>query len=346
MCYVHRPEEDRRVSGKLLPASFWLEAASQAAEAGMLVLSLTGGETLTYPHLDELMEGLSGLGLLISFNTNGTLVDEKRADWFLKHPPAKINISLYGASDGTYERLTGMADGFARVSRGVELLQAAGLNVYLNAVLTPENVGELPQMHRWAAEHALALHAASYIFPARGRAGCAAQTHRLSPQLAAEAACFDRAITLGPGRFRQSAASTAWLLDQMERVERWEPGRLDCRAGVCSFAVTWDGKMQPCVLFDAIRVPLTQVPFPQAWRQLGEAVAAVDVPDKCAQCRQKELCPVCKAAVYQETGGHCQAPEYLCGYTGHYRSILRKEGSGVEITLPDRGDFHSGGCSD
>lgn len=346
MCYVHKPEEDRRIFGRLLPASFWLDTARQAAEAGMLVLSLTGGETLTYPYLDELMEGLSQLGLLISFNTNGTLVDEKRAEWFRRFPPTKINISLYGASDETYGKLTGMADGFTRVTRGVALLQQAGLNVYLNAVLVPENIQELPRMHRWAAEHGLVLHSSAYIFPARGCAGCGEQTHRLSPQLAAEAACFDKRIALGKDGFRQSAANTAFLLDRMAEAERWEPEKLECRAGTCSFAVTWDGHLQPCVLFDAIRIPLTQAPFAQGWHQLVDRVAAVPVPGPCADCRKKEICPVCKAAVYQETAGHTQPPAYLCAYSSHMASLLRREGQGVAVTLQNRRDFHSGGCSD
>lgn len=346
MCYVHKPEEDHRIRSQLLPASFWLDAARQAAEQGMLVLSLTGGETLTYPYLDELMEGLSELGLLISFNTNGTLVDEKRVEWFRRFPPAKINITLYGASDETYRALTGMADGFTRVSRAVELLQQAGLNVYLNAVLVPENYRELPQMHRWAAEHGLVLHSSGYIFPARGCAGCAAQTHRLEPRLAAEAACFDKLLTLGPKGFRQSAANTAFLLDEMERAEDWEPERLECRAGLCSFGVTWDGCLQPCVLFPAIRLSLGELPFTQAWQSLTEQVAALPVPDKCADCRKKEICPVCKAAVYQETAGHTQAPDYLCGYTEHMAEILRREGNGIAVTLQNRRDFHTGGCAE
>lgn len=346
MCYVHKPEEDRSVSGKLLPASFWLNMAKQAVERGMLVLSLTGGETLTYPHLDELMEGLSRLGLLISFNTNGTLVDEKRVEWFRRFPPTKINISLYGASDETYEALTGMAEGFTRATRGVELLQQAGFNVYLNAMLVPENIRELPQMHRWAAEHGLVLHNTSYVFPARGCAGCGADTHRFSPQLAAEASCFDKMISLGKDVFRQSAANTAFLLDQMEGAEHWEPERLECRAGVCSFGITWDGHLQPCVLFDAIRIPLMEVPFGDGWEQLADRVAAVPTPEKCVSCRKKEICPVCKAAVYQETAGHTQPPQYLCDYSEHMRNILRKEGNGIAVTLQNRRDFHPGGCAD
>lgn len=346
MCYVHKPEEDRRNSGKLLPASFWLDAARQAAEAGMLVLSLTGGETLTYPWLDELMEGLTRMGLMLSFNTNGTLIDEKRAAWFRRYPPTKINISLYGACDETYEKLTGMRDGFTRVTRAVELLRSVGLNVYLNAVLVPENVQELPQMHRWSAEHGLVLHTTGYIFPARGRAGCAAETHRLSPQLAAEASCFDKAVTLGRDKFRHSAASTAWMLDRMEEAKDWEPATLECRAGNCSFAVTWDGQLQPCVLFDAIRVDLTRTTFAAGWQELVRRVAAIPVPEQCAGCRKKEICPVCKAAVYQETATHDQPPQYLCDYTQHLHSIVRKEGNGVEVRIPDSRDFRASGCSD
>lgn len=347
MCYVHRSEEDRRASARLLPASFWLDTARQAMEQGMLVLSLTGGETLTYPDLDELMDGLLSMGLLISFNTNGTLVDEKRVEWFLRHPPTKINISLYGASDETYAKLCGMKNGYTRVTAAIERLQAVGLNVYLNAVLVPENVRDLPKMHAYAAEHGLELHTTSYIFPPRGCAGCGAERlHRLDPEQAAEANYFDMMITSGRPLSKRAAATAAYELDQMEAAGDWKPEFRQCRAGICSFAVNWMGEMQPCVMFHAIRESLHEQSFAQCWENIVRRVEEIPGPAECRQCRKQAFCPVCKAAVYQETGSHDKAPGYLCAYTEHMALIFRKEGNGSEILLSDCGDFRAGGCSD
>ena len=36
------------------------------------------------------------MGMILTINTNGTLIDETWADFFAQHPPRRINITLYG----------------------------------------------------------------------------------------------------------------------------------------------------------------------------------------------------------------------------------------------------------
>lgn len=345
MCYIHRPEEDRDRSARLLPASFWIQQAQQAVQAGMLVLSLTGGETLLYPELDTLMDALMQLGILISFNTNGTLIDEKRVEWFLKYPPAKINISLYGASDATYAKLCGMKDGFTRVSRGIELLQAAGLNVYLNGVMVPENRHDLPQMHAWAKAHGLDLHTTSYIFPPKGRAGCAScELHRFSAQDAAQVSCEYSLLDNGEAEFKQQAANTIAMLDMLREHGR-RPGFRQCRAGACSFAITWDGKLRPCVMFESLAESLEDG-FAPAWDRLTAAIRERRVPVKCYTCESMEICPVCLAAIYQETAAEDTVPQYLCDYTEAFEQTLRQAAEGVAPTQMGSASFKADGCND
>ena len=73
---------------------------------------------------------------------------------------------------------------------------------------------------------------------------------------------------------------------------------------------------------------------------------ALAVPEACTMCRKQTICPVCKAAVYQETGTHTKTPQYLCAYCHQMEEICKKEGSGIEGTVQDSGDFHFRGCSD
>ena len=79
--------------------------AREAADAGMLYLLLTGGEPFLYPQFRVLMEGLHSMGLLITINSNGTMIDASVVEWLKQCPPSRINISLYGASDETYAQL-------------------------------------------------------------------------------------------------------------------------------------------------------------------------------------------------------------------------------------------------
>ena len=185
MCYIHRPEclPSRPALRSL---SFWLELAEALRQAGTLVLVVTGGETFLYPQAEPLLEALRAMGFLISLNTNGTLLDERRLDWLAELRPAKVNLSLYGASNETYARLCGCDDGFDRLRAALDGLLERGLNVCLNGTLTRENRGDVPAMAAFASARGLRLNSTAYLFPP-GRYGLHACPSRLSPEAAAEA---------------------------------------------------------------------------------------------------------------------------------------------------------------
>ena len=113
MCYIHLQKE--QMHGKeLLPVEAWKQLMTQAAQAGMRVATLTGGECLTYPGFEELYLHLQEVGVEVTVLTNGVLLDERRVRFFQAHPPRKVQISLYGSSEDAYEKVTGHRM-FARV---------------------------------------------------------------------------------------------------------------------------------------------------------------------------------------------------------------------------------------
>ncbi len=332
MCYVHRVEEDYLNRGCLLPVSFWLDVAQQMRDAGTLVLSLTGGETLLYPEIDALMDGLKPMGFLISFNTNGTLVDDERVKWFQKYGPTKINISLYGASNATYETLCGLSDGFDRVDYAIRSLLKAGLNVYLNAVVVPENRQDLPAMYAYAAKLGLELHATPYIFATKSRClglDVKEADYRLSAEEAAEVYFESLSITGGDGLVQQQSRA---ILSQIAAMRNHiAQGHIlsfpTCRGGKCDYAISWRGALQPCVMFDQASVSLLEEKdFLHAWDDMSKQMDALDVPQACKRCERMLICPACKASLYQESGNMQDAPEYLCQYSQAVEAIAKKRG--------------------
>ena len=77
MCYVRRTREQLEADGKgLIDWRDWLSLAKTCADSGMLYLLLTGGEPFLYPHFRELYEALHDAHILLSINTNGSLINE------------------------------------------------------------------------------------------------------------------------------------------------------------------------------------------------------------------------------------------------------------------------------
>ena len=80
MCYVHL--DACQLNGRsLLPVETWKDLMHQAWEAGMMHVTLSGGECLTYPGFDELYLYLQSLGCDVSILTNGYLLDDKRIEF-------------------------------------------------------------------------------------------------------------------------------------------------------------------------------------------------------------------------------------------------------------------------
>lgn len=252
MCYVRKTPAEVAASPRP-PVGLiqWLSIAEQARDAGMLYLLLTGGEPFLWQDFWPLYERLSTMGFLISINSNGTLLDEARVARLAEHPPTRINITLYGAGNETYEALCGRSGMFDRVDRAITLLRQAGILVKLNCSLTPHNACDLERIVSYAAERDLILEVNTYMFPPLRRdPAMVGRNDRFTPAETAHYHMERYRLQRGEEDFtrflqnilRGIAPPPGLDEDCVDPVD----GTISCRAGNASFWVTWDGWLTPC----------------------------------------------------------------------------------------------------
>lgn len=323
MCYVRLSRQSQEAIAPLSDADRWLQLAKSATDAGMLYLLLTGGEPFLHPQFRQIMESLHKLGLLVSINSNGTMIDEAAVAWLKRCPPVRINISLYGASDDTYARLCGNPQGFTQATNAIRLLKEAGISVKLNCSLTPYNAADLPAMVEYARKNNLILQVATYMFPPiRKDEAMTGKNDRFSPEDAAYYMAYADYLTLGPDRF--AAQSCPAPTDMEEGCADLGDG-VRCRAGKCSFWVTWQGTMMPCGMFPTKGNPnVFAIPFADAWSQTKQATANIHLPAKCAGCSAKDICRACAAMVITESGSFDHVPQYRCDMIHAYSEQLSR----------------------
>ena len=87
MCYVHLSKQEMQSQGGLRSVDEWISFAHQMKDAGTLFLLLTGGEPLLFPQFKELYCALKDMGMILTLNTNGTLINEEWAEFFAKNKP-------------------------------------------------------------------------------------------------------------------------------------------------------------------------------------------------------------------------------------------------------------------
>ena len=98
------------------------------------MFQMTGGEPLIRADFCYLLTELKKMGLMVSINSNASLIDDDWLDFFRHEPPSRMNITLYGGCNETYERLCGRPM-YDRVVHNIRALKALGIGVKLNEAL-------------------------------------------------------------------------------------------------------------------------------------------------------------------------------------------------------------------
>ncbi|MFC9818034.1 radical SAM protein [Streptomyces virginiae] len=120
-------------------------------DAGVVWLEITGGEPLIDPDFPSAYRYAHRLGMVVELLSNGSrLWHEPTMNLLTTYLPAKLTLSVYGASAETYDGLTRRRGGFRKFTRGLDNAVAAGLNLELSLIITRRNAHEQHEMRAWA----------------------------------------------------------------------------------------------------------------------------------------------------------------------------------------------------
>lgn len=150
-CYVNEPVHDAPgAMTRELSIGRLVRLMDEIADQGCLNLLLTGGEVLVRPDFPELYRYAVRKGLLITVFTNGTLVTDEIVSLFKETPPQEIEITLYGMSQATYERITRVDGSFKACVQGIMRLCRADIPLRLKTMVMDWNIHELTAMRTFS----------------------------------------------------------------------------------------------------------------------------------------------------------------------------------------------------
>ena len=109
-------------------------------------LLMSGGEPLVRPDILDLAEYATSLGIRVTFSTNGTLIDEKKAERLKKIGVTYVGISIDGAEE-RHDYFRGKKGAFQGSIRGIRNCRAAGIRVGVRFTVTQENLPDLEDVY-------------------------------------------------------------------------------------------------------------------------------------------------------------------------------------------------------
>lgn len=306
-CYANLAASDPQALSNELSASEWCRILDEVSAAGCFYLLLTGGEVLVRDDFSTIYKHAKRQGLLVTVFTNGTLVTPAIAALFSEWPPFQVEISIYGATAATHDRLTGRPGSFERCLLGIRLLLEHRVPVTLKTMALSLNAHELVAMKRLAKDEL----GVGFRFDAL-----------VNPRL--DCSQTPLAVRLS------SEQAVALDLENPERLPEWRrflartlappqpQGQEDllfhCGAGVCSFAIDPLGGLAPCVLFQESNYDLRSGSFAEGWQgalaALRQRRASRLTP--CSACHIKPMCGMCPATAVLEAGSPEEPVTFLC----------------------------------
>ncbi len=342
MCYVRKSvQEVATHDRKMMTLEQWKHIADEAYDSGLLFLLLTGGEPFIYPDFKELYAYLHKKGFIISINSNGTMISGETIQWLVNMPPARINITLYGSSDETYEKLCGVKGMYQKVVYNIDRLIDAGILVKLNASMTPYNINDMEDIVKFAKERDIIVQVGTYMYPPiRRDEKSIGVGDRFTPK---ETAFY----TLKYQRLlRSDDEYNKYLLDAANGLitppgldeNCLDPvdGQVKCQAGRASFWATWDGYLMPCGMVPRPNIDLYRYTFNEAWSMLVEEVRQIKLSGVCQNCDNKKVCHCCMASAISETGQFSGIPLYLCEMAKEIRLLAKEELKADKLTVNNK----------
>ena len=323
-CYNNLPMGDLAARQRELTKEEHFRILDELADMGTLWLLFTGGEIFARKDFLEIYTYAKRKGFLITLFTNGTVINEKIANYLRDFPPFAIEITLYGRTKETYEALTAVPGAYERCMRGVRLLLERQLPLKLKTVGTSINRHEVAVMKDFAEQELGVEFKFDSLINPRIDCSRAPLSVRLSPE---------EVVALDLHWPKVAAEHRSNLEREMKAPLGPRSTVYSCGGGLKAFAIDPYGNMSICVLSHQETYDIRKGSVRDGWQHFLMNVRRRERtrPTKCTSCRIRSVCSMCPANGELENGDAESPVDFLCE-VAHLRAMT------LGFDVPEHGE--------
>ena len=295
-------------AGPYLSTDQIFQVFDKLEQAGVLYLTLTGGEIFSRRDFEEIYRGAKARGFLITLYSNATMVTEKHAALLRELPPWSMEVSIYGADAGHYEGTTGIPGSFGRFERGMQRLLDAGIKPQLKCPVSTLTMDHVPAMIEWAKARDLSVKF-DMALDSRHDGNSAPNVYRIEPRAAK--AVRDLLYEIQTSQQRGPLKECAGTHDGSGPEELYK-----CDAGRTGLFIDALGNASHCVIDREPAFPVLGMDFDELWARMGDWVTQpLPKESPCSGCDLRAGCDNCPARARLATGSPYSRDQYMCDVT-------------------------------
>jgi radical SAM protein with 4Fe4S-binding SPASM domain len=270
----------------------------EMAEAGVFILTLSGGEIFMRKDFFEILEYARALTFCIKLKTNAVLIGKAQAARIRDLGVESIQVSIYSHRPEVHDAITKVSGSLRRSINAIRFLKSQGLKVVIANVLMTENIEDYQGVRALAAE----LGTDCTLDPT------------VTPKIDGDRSILD--LNAGESALRRLFRDET-LVGNADEFCAPPPApdadsmdSLPCSAGHTACYVSPYGEFYPCVQFPLSCGNVRQQRFIDIWRdseQLKE-VRSIHLRDlsSCSQCAHGSSCTRCPGLAFLE--GNMRGP--------------------------------------
>jgi len=114
--------------------------SKEADELGLARFTITGGEPLIFKDYDQLVDAIDPQKFYINSDTNGWLLDEKRAKHLKEIGVDRIQLSIDSLNAEEHDKFRGKFGAHAQALKAIDHSLNAGLDIFIQTVVTKQRL--------------------------------------------------------------------------------------------------------------------------------------------------------------------------------------------------------------
>lgn len=273
----------------------------QLADAGVLFLTLSGGEVLMRMDFFDILRYAHRLQFCVKLKTNGFMIREKEAHLIRELGVQEIRISIYSHRAEIHDAITKLPGSLKRSVAAIRLLKSCGLTVAIGNVLMLHNLNDYPGVKHLANELGVPVITDPTITPKMDGDRSLLQLGIRDTQLSH--LFHDTELVENADQFCAVP----------EAVDDSALDNIACSAGHTYCYISPYGDVYPCVQFPLPCGNVRKDKFLDIWRhstQMNEvrSIRARDLPT-CSTCAHVGTCTRCPGLAFME--GNMRGPSSL-----------------------------------
>jgi radical SAM protein with 4Fe4S-binding SPASM domain len=301
----------------------------ELAEAGVLFLTLSGGEVLMRMDFYDILSYARRLQFCVKIKTNGFMIRDIDADRMRDLGVQEIRISIYSHRAEVHDAITKLPGSLKRSVAAITLLKSRGLNVVIGNVLMRQNLTD------YTGVKALA-----------GKLGVEVTTDpTITPRMDGDRSVLELGIR-GPQlhdvfRDTELVGKVDEFCAVPDAVDDSVMDYIPCSAGHTYCYISPYGDVYPCVQFPLPCGNVRKQNFLDIWRnsaQLNEvrSIRTRDMPT-CSSCAHVGSCSRCPGLAFME--GSMRGPSSLDCEKSFARTGIPSANMIAKSALPPKGDL-------